>query len=124
MQIFTDVEKEHEIVLVVVGEDDGSHVLDLVEAGLLVAPLCRPLERVNVVRGLHIDSLFKLGVSSRTDSPELLGSLSMHDHLIRGLELRDDLRSHQVVLLRLHHLSICVSLCRRVDLTNRINCSR
>ena len=103
VQIFRNIEEEHEVIVVVLREDDASYILNLVPAGLLVFAFSCQLVRVDVFSGLDVDPVLLLRVVRSSHSSELLRALGIHDMLIEGLELRFYLRRHDF-LLRLDHI--------------------
>ena len=113
VQVLADVEEQHEVVLVLVGQDDGAYVFDLVVSGLLPSTLPVLLEGVDVVGSLHVDAVLVLPALRLADGAQLLGALRVHHDLVAFLELGLDLWRHQV-LNRLNH-------CRQLSLNQAVS---
>ena len=57
MEILRNVEEEHEVVIVVTGQNDSAHILNLVEAGLSVGVAFRQFISVYVFSSLYVNSV-------------------------------------------------------------------
>ena len=96
MQILTQIEEKHEVVLVFIRLNNGADIFDFVKPRLLIRVLLRLLKCVDVVCRLHVNPVEFV---SGTESLEFLGLFGEHDVLIWLLELPDYFRRDEIYLL-------------------------